>query len=196
MKTIINTVFEVAKSKFQNIVSTNIHEMLDKFKDMGVFKESGNILKYKPLASQTIIINKMLNSLKISVGYVTYSGRNTDMDDLNEAAVKCVKVIEEDLKLRKNLKKLGATKVYCVVYFTQSPVDGAKIQEMSAKDVAKFIEDYGYPVEVYASNSSANKILKAINFIADNFDGETVYNSSYVYKNLDDVRKTVKDRLV
>lgn len=174
----------------------NINDFYNHFKNMGIFKEEKNSLKYKPLKGRTIRLTKNSSSIDIALTNVIYSISNRDTKELEESYIKIIELIEEDKTSREELNKLGSKKVYCVTYFTQSPVDGAEIKEMPAKDVAKFIEDYGFPVEVYVSKDSAEKMNKALSNYADNFDGYSMYNQSYANKQLENVRKRIKDRIV
>ena len=174
----------------------NINDFYNHFKNMGIFKEEKNSLKYKPLKGRTIRITKNSSSITIALANVIYSISNRDRQELEESYTKIIELIEEDKTSREELNKLGSKKVYCVTYFTQSPVDGAEIKEMPAKDVAKFIEDYGFPVEVYISKDSAEKMNKALSDYADNFDGYNMHNQSYANKQLESVRKKIKDRLI
>lgn len=174
----------------------NINDFYNHFKNMGIFKEEKNSLKYKPLKGRTIRITKNSSSITIALANVIYSISNRDTQELEESYTKLIELIEEDKTSREELNKLGSKKVYCVVYFTQSPVDGAEIKEMPAKDVAKFIEDYGFPVEVYISKDSAVKMNRALSDYADNFDGYNMHNQSYANKQLESVRKGIKDRII
>lgn len=176
----------------------NINDFYNHFKNMGIFKEEKNSLKYKPLKGRTIRITKNSTGISIALTYVTYSITNRNLKELEESYTEIIDVIEEDKKAREELTKLGSKKVYCVVYFTQSAVDGAEMKEMPAKDVAEFIEDHGFPVEVYASKDSAEKMNKALSNYADNynFDSYNTYNQSYANRQLENVRKRIKDRLV
>lgn len=174
----------------------NINDFYTHFKNMGIFKEEKNSLKYKPLKGRTIRITKNSSSIDIALTNVIYTISNRDTKELEESYTKLIDLIEEDKTAREELNKLGSKKVYCVAYFTQSPVDGAEIKEMPAKDVAKFIEDYGFPVEVYISKDSAVKMNRALSDYADNFDGYNMYNQSYANRQLESVRKRIKDRIV
>lgn len=174
----------------------NINDFYNHFKNMGIFKEEKNSLKYKPLTGRTIRITKNSNSIDIALTNVIYTISNRDTKELEESYTKFIEIIEKDQKSREELNKLGSKKVYCVTYFTQSPVDGAEIKEMPAKDVAKFIEDYGFPVEVYVSKDSAEKMNRALSNYADNFDGYSMHNQSSANRELENVRKRIKDRIV
>lgn len=174
----------------------NINNFYNYFKNMGIFKEEKNSLKYKPLKGRTIRITKNSSSITIALTNVIYSISNRDRQELEESYTKLIELIEEDKTSREELNKLGSKKVYCVVYFTQSPVDGAEIKEMTAKDVAKFIEDYGFRVEVYTSKDSAEKMNRALSNYADNFDGYNMHNQSYANRQLESVRKRIKDRIL
>lgn len=174
----------------------NINDFYNHFKNMGIFKEEKNSLKYKPLKGRTIRLTKNSSSIDIALTNVIYSISNRDTKELEESYIKIIELIEEDKTSREELNKLGSKKVYCVTYFTQSPVDGAEIKEMPAKDVAKFIEDYGFPVEVYVSKDSAEKMNKALSDYADNFNGYNMHNQSYANRQLESIRKRIKDRIV